>query len=480
MMGCFAGVFRLFRCQMALILLLSTAASGLVRAEDDFTEPDAEDFAYPVAWLKSGPVKDRMYFANSRNKLLKLGWEGQPAVAISTARTEYEAARKRCPDDPRLDYAFGLVLWRNGRSLEAIKQFDLAARLNVSKPPFLPAAQAAAWSRLLEGQREPGLKQIVQVARVLNKAKGDYPTPVQKNDSALFLGRAVEFLLGPGITPATAEDDKQQLDEVVKLIPTQLKTQFQSGRNQISDRYDELKALAVRPAAEVEAEYRTKQEETEKLLADCRMEGKRLGDEIDMSARTQKVWLKEINQKIGQLEWKLAQCQLGLRTAVTAADYFSRPQKHYETRTREVKEKDEKGKGYQYKTEKYQVEREETSFERQQRLTMLANARAEASALLEQRNTASTELSSLNLERRSKGVEFQDLQKKRRTDRARQFGAQRELTLKLKQIQSDYVSPAELKSRVNTIAPYVPWDVDTERDGLLASYKITLPETTSP
>lgn len=469
------------RFLMVLTLILATAESGwFSRAADEFTEPDAEDFAYPVAWLKTGPVKERMYFANSRNKLLKVGWEGQAAVAVSAARTEYEAARKRCSEDPRLDYAYGLVLWRNERRSEAIKQFDLAARLGGNKLPFLPAAQAAAWGRLMEGQREPGLKQIVQVASVLSKAKGDYPTQVQKDDSALFLGRAVEFLSGPGASLETAESDKRQLDEIASLIPSQLKKQFQAGRDQIAERYEELRSLAARPADEVEAEFQKKQELTEKQLADCRVEIKRLADEIDATGRTQKEWLKATNQKIGQLEWNLAQIQIGLRAAVTAVNFYSQPQKHYETRTREVKVKDKKDNTTSYKTEKYQVERPETSFERQERLTNLARAQSQASTLLEQRNTASAELNSLQIERRSSSIEFQKSQKTRRSDRARQYSAQRDFILKLKQIESDYISPMELKSRVNTIAPYVPWDVDTERDGLLASYKIALPETTSP
>lgn len=461
------------------VALLVAVLFSIGRAEEDFSEPEAEDFAYPVPWLKTGPAKQRMLFASHRNLMLKNGWEGSPAKALTAAKVEYDAARKLCPDDPRIEYAYGLALWKYDKRSEAIKQFDAAARMNGKQPPFLPAAQAAAWGRLMDGQHDAGLKQIVTVATVLSKTKGDYPTLIQKSDSALFLGRAVEFLSGPGSAPETADSDKKLLDEVASLIPVDLKDEFQSGRNQIDERHAELKALAARPADEVEAEHRQKKEEIEKQLTDCRNETKRINDEIETDGREQKEWLKQTMKKIGQLERDLAQIQRELPSVSAAVSHYSSPKKHYETRERRVKKKDEDGRTY-YDYEKETVERPETPSEQSARQANLSRARAYGNVLLQRQAAASDELNSLKAERRTSNSDFQKSQAARRHDRGKQFRVQRDLAVKMKQLEQDYVSPEELQARVDTIAPYVPWDPDLEREALLASYRVTLPESLSP
>jgi hypothetical protein len=460
-----------------LISAILVLGCGLCIA-DDFAEPEPEDFAYPVPWLKSGPAKERMYYSSSRNRLFKLGWEGSPSQAVNAARTEYEAARKRCSDDPRLDYAFGLALWRNDRRPEAIQQFDMAARLSGDKPPFLPAAQAAAWSRMLEGQRDPGLKQIVQIAKVLNKSKGDFPTPTQKVDSALFLGRAVGFLTGPGSSNETAESDKPLLNEVESLIPVELVPRFISGRAQIAERHAELLALAARPAVEVNAEYLQKKIGIEQQMTASRAEAKRLVEENDTDGKTHRQVMKESTVKINQVKQDLMQIQMGLQMAAAAVLKYSQPEKHYDVQRVETKEKDDDGKT-RYRTEKELVERPENSSERNARLANLTSAQALGNQLLQRRETSATELNRLQMLLYKSNSDHQKAVAAFRTDRSLQMRLQRELAMKSKQVEQDYIAPAELKSRVGTIAPYVPWDVNVEREGLLASYKITLPEATT-
>lgn len=467
---------------LSVLSSLFLASSGVVvLADEDFSEPEAEDFAYPLPWLKTGPVKERMKFAFHRNGMLKSGWEGEPTKAQAAAKLDFEAARKLCPNDPRVEYAYGLVLWKHDRRDEAIKQFDTAAHLNEKVPPFLPAAQAGAWGRLLNQQREAGWKQLAVVATVLSKTKGDYPTGVQKEDSALFLGRAVEFLTGPGSTEQTAQADKRQADAVVALIPADLRDEFVRGRQQIDKRHADLKALADRPTDEIVAEFQQKKSELQQQLDEYKAEIFRLKDQIDEQSKTQKKWLAEQQKQIGQRESALPQIQAQINAA--SRDYAANrvPGRYTEIQTVRVKVKDEDAKsGYRYETERREVEVPEPAGVRLARLDRLGTAQKAGEELLRQGNAIRAEVQQLKAEKVQSNRSFVRGLTEVRTARSKQFRNQRELTAKVKQFEQDFQSPETLKARVSTIAPYVPWDPDVEREALVASYRITLPASSSP
>lgn len=460
-------------------MMLLSVAERLVIAEDDFSEPEAEDFAYPVTWLKTGAVKDRMKFAFHRNTMLKAGWEGEPKNALAKARGEFEAARKLCKDDPRVEYAYGLVLWKHNQRDDAIKQFDAAARLNEKGPAFLPAAQAAAWCRLLSGQRESCWKQIAVVATVLSKSQGTYPTIQQKEDSALFLGRGVEFLLGPGSTDETATDDKRRATEISELIPASLVAEFRRGREQIDMRHADLIAMASRPAAEVEGEFQKRIQELTTRRDDLQGEIKKLIEEMDTRARGQKLWLKEQQPQIAQREQAIPQLQFALAQAARSVNFYSVPQKHYEVILVEEKTRDEKGKtqkDYKKKT----VERPETPVERNIRLQNLAAARSTSLEFQQNYSMLVTQLKQLKDDRAARTKTYASEMTELRKYRTQKYSARRELDLQLKRVQRDYESPETLKEKVGQIASYVPWDPDTECDGLLASYRLTSSATSMP
>ncbi len=462
-------------------VMLLQFVGGMASAEDEFSEPDAEDFAYPLPWLKTGPVKERMKFASHRNGMLKSGWEGEPAKGLAAAKLDYEAARKLCPNDPRLDYAYGLVLWKHDRRDEAIKQFDAAAHLSEKVSPFLPAAQAGAWGRLLNQQREAGWKQLAAIATALSKSKGDYPTGVQKADSALFLGRAVEFLCGPGRTEQSADADQRQADAVTVLIPADLRDEFARGRHQIDKRHADLKALADRPADEIVAEFQQKKSELQQQLDEYKAEISRLKDQIDEQSKTQKKWLAEQQKQVGQRESVLPRIQAQINAA--SQDYAANrvPGRYTEIQTVRVKVKDEKAKsGYRYETERREVEVPEPAGVRLARLDRLGTAQKTGEELVRQGNAIRAEVQQLKTEKVQSNRNFVRGLTEVRTARSKQFRNQRELTAKVKQFEQDYHSPETLKARVSTIAPYVPWDPDVEREALIASYRITLPASSAP
>jgi len=88
---------------------------------DDYEENGAEDFVCPVPWLQTSRMIERVKYLSSLQNLLKAGWEEKP-TALDTARNHFESARGLCTEDPRLFYAFGLVLWKHDRHFEARRE----------------------------------------------------------------------------------------------------------------------------------------------------------------------------------------------------------------------------------------------------------------------------------------------------------------------------------------------------------------------
>lgn len=470
---------RQFGLRDLLVLSLTMALIGLCRgglAEEDYSEPEAEDFAYPVPWLKTGPVKDRMYYASHRNLLLRAGWSTDSEKALKTANDEFAAAQKLCPNDPRLEYAMGLALWNHGRRDEAVRWFDISARLDRGMPPFLPAAQAAAWSRLVIGERDAGLRQVVLTARALGQSRGDYPTQIQREHSALFLGRATGYLSGPGFSIETAESDKRSLDEIASLIPTDLKPLFDKGHGQIVERHQELINLAARPADEVESEFRRKLDELKSRETQNRNEIEGIDKTLDVRSRQQRDWLRQQQAKLDQAAQQVQLALFDANNAAAIVCLFTRPEKHYEYRSERVRKVDKNDNSY-YVTEKRRVERNETCDEKAERLRKLARARAHHDAMLARLHSAKAKWLGLESERRASMAAFPVQQKELRTARSHQNRQMRETMRERAQFEEDFVDPQKLAAVIGTIAPYVPWDVDAERDGLKASYRITLAET---
>ena len=84
-----------------------------------------QNFDYPVTWSVADTARAKMIFASHRNRLLKGTAHLHPsALSLDLFRKDYATAQAQFPDDPRLDYAFGLVLWKHQQPAEAIEMFQ--------------------------------------------------------------------------------------------------------------------------------------------------------------------------------------------------------------------------------------------------------------------------------------------------------------------------------------------------------------------
>ncbi len=288
-----------------------------------------QDFAYPATWFASETSKPRMLYNSHRNSLLNAIAHPQPsALSLTQSRKDYAAAIEQFRDDPRLDYAFGLALWHHGERSEALEVFQTAARLEGT--PFLPAALAVGWGRLLDGEERRGLDQLSHVAKLLGSSseaastentplapagtaasvvrgegpgvrgsflgvKPVYPTEPQREYAALCLGRAFGFLTGPGRTTELGEAADLTARNVRERLPADLLSEFEVGFAQVGQRQSDLLQFASLPENALATEHRQQSDELQTRIDTLRAEMKETRDEL---ARDHLSYLTTITQYV--------------------------------------------------------------------------------------------------------------------------------------------------------------------------------------
>ncbi len=171
---------------------------------------------------------------------------GRGSNPLKEARRHYDAAKEKAKGDPRVDYAFGLVLLKQLHSKDALAQFESVTK---SAPDYWPGWQALIWCHFAAKDHAQGYSQLTELARRLAVSKTDLAerqasaewvgqviAAVQKSadtikqrEALLREDEALKEIFGPELQPsyadgkatvnslhATLEDDVQQTRELMQ------------------------------------------------------------------------------------------------------------------------------------------------------------------------------------------------------------------------------------------------------------------------
>lgn len=114
---------------------------------------------------------------------------GRGATALKTAQRHYETARDQSGGDPRVEYAYGLVLLKQLKNKEALAQFQAATK--TTGPEFWPAWQALVWSHLVAKDYTEGYVRLTEFAKRLANSKADLS---ERQQSAEWMGQVIAAL----------------------------------------------------------------------------------------------------------------------------------------------------------------------------------------------------------------------------------------------------------------------------------------------
>jgi hypothetical protein len=400
--------------------------------------------------------------------MLTVDW-GEPRNGPGHAKAHFEAASRLCREDPRLPFAYGLLLWKLGQPGPAIAQFEQGAK--TGKVVFLPALQAAAWCRILQRDVPRGGAHLTTLARVLAAPPGDYPSPAQKERAADWLGQTVGYMTGAGRTAAISGAVEQLEKTIAAQLEGPLREAYDGGRGKSSRLFDELQAIAARPENELRRELGDRRQKLQDDLGTVQPE---------LSAARTAVKLNR--DALAQLEagfrgaaQQRNAARLELRNLAERVEYLSIP--HGRTEKVEVREFEE-GKGDKkgkWETRTVKVEKPETDKERAARLAEREQAIERLDALrssLPQMDAGVRQArEEMTNARREKQHEYQELHA-----RVVKFSEEeRRLKGLIRQYEEWEESPARFQEHIRSLPPYVPWSIDEEKERVLESYPRRVP-----
>lgn len=428
-----------------------------------------QDFTYPVHWFTSDTGKPRMVYNNHRTRLLKATGHTSPStLSLEMARKDFEAARAQFDKDPRLDYVFGLVLWKHGQFAEAIESFQIAARLQ--EVPFLPAALAVAWGRFLNQDERRGLDQLAQISKVLAATGNSYPTDQQKEQAALSIGRALGYLSGSGNSPDDAEYLELTTLNIMKRLPDHLRAACETGQAQVGLRQSELMRLVDLPRDGLRMEHETQRAEIQARLDDLRVEMRDSRNELTRGHVSRLDAMKDILKDSLDVRAQMDRLRPSLKKLAEQAMQHATPQPHYETKAMPSHFHLVTGQGGQtflvQNNATMQLQMPETSGERAARMSKLRKAQDDMKKIKDDLARLRTKQAELLAKRQEEEQKRKDETEEARSERVARIQEQRGLEQELQSLNKALRRTMKLLDSADSIAAYIPWNVEIEGEAL--------------
>ncbi|MBS0265966.1 MAG: hypothetical protein JSS02_28805, partial [Planctomycetes bacterium] len=223
---------------------------------------------------------------------------------LQEALSHLGLARRVAPDDPRVEFSYGLVLLKQMQVAAAIARFDAACKLDQGR--YWPAWQGAIWGHFLDKQFDLGFEKLIEYARIVQATERWDETSGAQRHAARWIGQLVEALS----LRADSEKRRDQIAEheaqLLKVLGDELSLELEAGRQSIRER-----AVALEEAADASRravgskQKRRLQEKESKLEQDIESIDKvRVDDK--KTAEEWKGWLDETlakaDKQLGLLE----------------------------------------------------------------------------------------------------------------------------------------------------------------------------------
>ncbi len=485
-----------------------------------------QDFAYPATWSASETSKPRMLYNSHRSSLLNAIARPKPsALSLTQLRKDYTAAREQFHDDPRLEYGFGLALWHHGERSEALEVFQTAARLEGT--PFLPAALAVGWGRLLNGEERRGLDQLSHVAKLIGSSsdtasnedsplapalrgegpgvrgsslgtKPAYPTEPQREYAALCLGRAFGFLTGPGRTSELGEAADLTARNVRDHLPASLLSEFELGFAQVGQRQSDLLQFASLPENALATEHRQQSDELQSRIDTVREEMQQARDELardhlsylttvtkyvtdTLKARAESSKLNPLAQKLKASIMQLYQPQPHVVVRSPSGELVpvsSSTSTSTRSRTSRTTSLGSSSSSSRNSSRNGQNSRgntngrpqiflmPETTEERAARVAKLEKARTELKRIQTELATLRERHKTLLDQKHQAEADQKAETKEQQQAQADRRREQRDLERKLKELNTALRQMQSLHNSLDTVAAYVPWTTPVEGEAL--------------
>lgn len=447
---------------------IANPAVTLLDAAAQLVSQSWQDFDYPSPWYAGKTSKTRMVYSNHRNRLLNAVAYPQPStLSLEFARKDYAAALTEFADDPRLDYAFGLALWKHGQFAEAIDMFQTAARLD--DKPFLPAALAVAWGRFLNHDERRGLDQLQLIARVLAAAES-YPPDAQKEQAAIAMGRALGYLSKPDRVPELADTIQLTVITIRKRLPDGLQGAFDSGFSDVIRRESELLRFVELPHDRLQAEHSAHCDDLQLRIDALRTEMRDARNTVTRTHRSHIETIADVLKEVTDVRGQVDKLRPSIKKLQESISQLAMPQPHVEKKTMPSHFDLMIGQGGQtalvQSNSTMTLLLAETASERASRISKLSKTRDELKKIQEDLSKLRDQQQDLVARRNAEDRQHRTDRDVARRERVSRLEEQRVLERKLQDLSKALRQATMLREKFDTIAAYIPWNVEIEAEAL--------------
>ena len=223
-------------------------------------------------------------------KLFDLGEKSTPPAFVA-AKEQYEQLKRAHPKDPRIDYAYGLVLVNQHKYRDAVPL--LSDYLDTGKPDA-PASCVKIWAEVQERKAATAINDMVALSRQFPRAGTAEPDPAYL-ETASFMGATFGYLdlvrpegLDPRLTP-------QRRNEILTNIGNTYLAAFDQGRDAVRDRLSEMQQERNIKQDEITAAAEKRLEQEKTVLDSARSTLAAQRDTMKSSAETVQDAQRDLN-----------------------------------------------------------------------------------------------------------------------------------------------------------------------------------------
>src|SRR5262245_51521191 len=262
--------------RVTCLLFMSIFASKLANAQD--TKGSKEDAAAPQRDELTDPsyrvqlaraARQRVAIETYLKNTLDEFWtakKGLDQAAAMSGESEWQSIT-----DPRLHYAYGLLLLKSNKYDDALKQFASV------EATYLPAMRARIWLNVLREKYEPALADLPALLRAVQKANAAESQLSKQDDESSHLfddayipwvGEIFGFISGPGSSKAGDAKRKSLSalcktteNEISKVLDDRQRQLFDTGKHDTLDAYAEM--TGAQQTARDEGVEKQKQDQAE-------------------------------------------------------------------------------------------------------------------------------------------------------------------------------------------------------------------------
>ncbi len=168
-------------------------------------------------------------------EMFQIGYARGPKANADVQRL-YESLRKDTSNDPRVDYAHGLVLWRLLKNKEA--QAEFAAATKRKGAPYWPAWQALIWTHFVAKDYDAGYARLLDLTRLVMKS--DESLGPEREDQVYWIGRVMAALYLTIESNQGRETWLQMDKKLTDLLGPDSTDDYNSGKTAVNARHSDV------------------------------------------------------------------------------------------------------------------------------------------------------------------------------------------------------------------------------------------------